>query len=121
MTKTTVQVPNHLVDRIRSWTAGTGRSNADAVLTAYLNHLDAVRERFAPTPEDRQRAELGLPTIASKTPPSADTAEQRRVQVGLFIQAAALEKLDASAKELVLTRSQLVTELLNAELGVQSS
>ena len=119
--KTTVQIPNYLVDSVRSWTTTTGRTNADAVLTAYLNQMEPVRERFAATAEDEGRAELGLPPIASTGPSSRDAAEQRRVQVGLFIQAGALEKLDTSAEELSLTRSQLVTELLILEYRGQSS
>ena len=119
--KTTVQIPNYLVDSVRSWTTTTGRTNADAVLTAYLNQMEPVRERFAATAEDEGRAELGLPPIASTGPSSSDAAEQRRVQVGLFIQAGALEKLDTSAEELSLTRSQLVTELLILEYRGQSS
>ena len=119
--KTTVQIPNYLVDSVRSWTTTTGRTNADAVLTAYLNQMEPVRERFAATAEDEGRAELGLPPIASTGPSSNDAAEQRRVQVGLFIQAGALEKLDTSAEELSMTRSQLVTELLILEYRGQSS
>ena len=118
--KTTVQIPNYLVDSVRSWTTTTGRTNADAVLTAYLNQMEPVRERFAATAEDEGRAELGLPPIASTGPSSRDAAEQRRVQVGLFIQAGAFEKLDTSAEELSLTRSQLVTELLILEYRGQS-
>ena len=116
-----MQIPNYLVDPVRNWTTATGRTNADAVLTAYLNQMDPVRERFAATAEDEGRAELGLPPLASTGPSVTDAAEHRRVQVGLFIQSGALEKLDASAEELSLTRSQLVTELLSLEFGDQSS
>ena len=118
--KTTVQIPNYLVDPVRNWTKATGRTNADAVLTAYLNQMDPVRERFVATAEDEGRAELGLPPLASTGLSVTDAAEHRRVQVGLFIQSGALEKLDASAEELSLTRSQLVTELLSLEFGDQS-
>ena len=65
MTKTTIQLPNRLVGRLRAWKAETGRSNADAVLTAYINQLEAVRTRHAPTDEDKRRAEFGLPPLAS--------------------------------------------------------
>ena len=116
MTKTTIQLPNRLVGRLRAWKAETGRSNADAVLTAYINQLEAVRTRHAPTDEDKRRAEFGLPPLAS-TSPQADTAEERRVQVGLYVRAAAVDEVDATATELGLSRSQLVTELLHAELG----
>ena len=119
--KTTVLIPNDLVDSLRSWTSTTGRTIADAVLTAYLNQFDAVRQRFAATADDEGRAELGLPPIASTGPSQSDATKHRRIQVGLFIQAGALDKLDASAEELSLSRSQFVTELLSLELGVQSS
>ena len=71
MTKTTVQLPNWLVGRLRAWRRATGRSNADAMLTAYLNRLQAVQERHAPADDDPRRAELGLPPLAATLPAPA--------------------------------------------------
>ena len=117
MTKTTVQLPNWLVGRLRAWRRATGRSNADAMLTAYLNRLQAVQERHAPADDDRRRAELGLrPLAATLPPPPPDTAEERPVQVGLYVRAAAVDEVDAAARAFGLSRSQFVAELLAAEL-----
>ena len=111
MTKTTIQLPNRLVGRLRAWKAATGRSNADAVLpptsmrcplTAYINQLEAVRTRHAPTDEDKRRAEFGLPPLAS-TSPQADTAEERRVQVGLYVRAAAVDEVEPPPQNSTLT------------------
>ena len=117
MTKTTVQLPNWLVGRLRGWRKATGRSNADAMLTAYLSRLQAVQERHAPADDDERRAELGLPPLAATLPPPPpDTAEERPVQVGLYVRAAAVDEVDAAARALGLSRSQFVAELLAAEL-----
>lgn len=111
--KTTLSVPVDLVDRLRAWTGETGRTNADAVLSALLDCFDDVQSEFKPSPRDADRIRLGLSPISS-TPATRST--QKKGQLGLFIQPEGLEALDSSAASLSLTRSALVSELLDSFL-----
>lgn len=111
--KTTLSVPVDLLERLRTWTKDTGRTNADGILSAMLDCLDDVRNEFAPSPADAERASLGLAPI-SKAPAIRST--QSKTQLGLFIQPNGLAALDASAEELSLSRSALVSELLERYL-----
>jgi hypothetical protein len=121
MAKVTVQLPNRVIDRLRVWTASTGRTNADAVLTAYLNYLSTVERRFAPTPEDRRRAELGLPPLAVAPNVVAKDAAGRRGQIGLYVRSTAIAQVDQAAAKLSISRSELVTALLDLEFGDAAS
>ncbi len=120
MTKATVQLPAVLAERLRESKKGSRRSAADVVVTAYLNQLDAVRTKFAPTEDDQRRLELGLPPLATATQPGTDPS-QHRTQVGLYISRRALEELNDAAEELSLSRSELVGELLTHEFAAAAT
>ena len=116
MTKSTVQLPTTLAEKLSSAKKGSGRSTADVVVTAYLDHIDAVRAEFAPTEDDQRRLELGLRPLAAVTEPESEPGGHR-TQVGLYISVRALEELDAAAVDLSMSRSKLVERLLALEFA----
>ena len=118
MRKTTVLVPSGLLAAVKAWTEETGRTNSDAVLTAYLNHEATVAEKFAATAEDVRRIELGLPTIAAAGN-SSSSPDDPKVQLGLYIRATALDELSSAAEHVSLSRSEYVAELLAVEFTGQ--
>lgn len=112
MKKATVQLPSGQVSKLRDWKTATGRSTADAILSAYIDHIDTIRDRYAPSEEDTRRVALGLSPLATTQP----TREEPRSQVGLYIRMTALEELDDAAQSLSISRSQLVADLLDTAL-----
>jgi len=113
MRKTTILIPSGLLDAVKAWTEETKRSNGDAVLSAYLQHREAIDKKFATTDADARRAELGLPPLAVAA--KSMLSDDAKVQMGLYVLASALDELSAAAKSLALSRSEYVAELLALE------
>ena len=59
-----IRVPYRVASELRQWSKRTGRTLADAILTAYLHCMDTVAARYEPTEEDKARLRLGLPLPA---------------------------------------------------------
>ena len=114
-TKTLVMVPSRLADALKRWRETTGHTTADAVLSACCAHLDAVQAKYAGGPDDDRRVQLGLPPLAVATLRPGPGGE-RMVQVALSIQEEALAELDEAAAAMGLSRSALVTGLLDRGL-----
>ena len=103
-TKATIRLPAETARRLRAWTGTNGRTIADTVLSAYLEHGDELRRSFEGSP----RLRLGLAAVTEDGP---------KVPVFLRATPAALAELDAAAADLQMTRSSLVAALLSRHLS----
>ena len=106
-TKTSLNLPGGLAQRLRAWRDDTGRSHGDAILSALIARLPALKERVA---GDAERIELGLAPIA------AGDSDEDRALVTFWATPAALARLDAEAASLAMTRTALIVELLDMDL-----
>ena len=105
--KTSLSLPPATAHRLREWSEATGRSLADGIITALIDHGDALTERCR---SEARRVRLGLPALT----PGDDSAE--RTTVTVRVPAAALAELDDTARDFGLTRSGLTTALLDLYL-----
>ena len=103
-TKATIRLPAETARRLRAWTGTNGRTIADTVLSAYLEHGDELRRSFEGSP----RLRLGLAAVTEDGP---------KVPVFLRATPAALSELDAAAADLQMSRSSLVAALLSRHLS----
>ena len=102
-TKTSLNLPELLAERLRAWRDDTGRSHGDAIVSALIEHLDNLRQWAA---DDAERIELGLAPVTA--PIAGDS-----VLITFWASPAAIARLDAAATSLAMTRSALITGLLD--------
>ena len=105
--KTSLSLPPATAHRLREWSETTGRSLADGIITALIDHGDALTERCR---SEARRVRLGLPALTA----ADDSAE--RTTVTVRVPAAALAELDDTARNFGMTRSGLTAALLNLYL-----
>jgi len=86
------------------------------VVTAYLNQNEQLRKTLAPTKEDKQRQELGLTTIASRSL-KARSKTDKKITIGIYPTETALKEIDNLSKEIQLSRALTVTQLLEDEFS----
>ncbi len=118
--KATVQLPNRLVDPLRGRATEQGVVLGEVIVSAYVNHIRTVEAELA-APDDDPRVELGLPPQPRERRRRPADLRERPTQVGLYLPQTAYEVLDRTATELGVSRSYLVTMLLDLELSRAAS
>ena len=102
-----VSLPVELSQRFTQRAAEEDRYLTDMVLDAYRNHYAAMRDDY-----DADRGDDGLPFR-----PRRRKAAVGRVTHMLYLAAPEVAVIDGSAVEIGLTRSELVSQLLDRELA----
>ena len=102
-----VSIPVELSQRFTERAAEEDRYLTDMVLDAYRNHFATLRDEYE---ADRRDADLPFR-------PRRRKAATGRVTHMLYLAAPEAAVIDGSAVEIGLTRSELVSQLLELELG----
>ena len=110
--KTTLSLPTSAAQRLRQWSTDTGRSLGDGIVSALLEHHDAIVEQYQ---ADDRRVRLGL------SPLNGPAASGPRTQITIRLPRLALAELDNTAANLGLTRSALTAAILEIHLPIEVS
>ncbi len=114
--KATVQLPNRLIGPLRARASEQGVVLGEVIVSAYVTHIDQVESELTAV-DDEARVELGLPPVPRSRRRRPDDLGERPTQVGLYLPQSAYEVLDRTADELGVSRSYLVTKLLDLEFA----
>lgn len=90
-------------------------SVGEVIVSAYVTHIRTIEAELAALDDD-PRFELGLPPQPRARRRQPDDPGERPTQIGLYLPQSAYEVLDCTASELGVSRSYLVTQLLELEL-----
>ena len=110
--KTTLSLPTSAAQRLRQWSTDTGRSLGDGIISAFIEHQDAITEQYQ---ADDRRVRLGL------SPLNGPAASGPRTQITIRLPRLALAEIDNTAANLGLTRSALTAAILEIHLPIEVS